>query len=81
MSLLFLVQAVLYAFLICLVVRGVFSWIEPYPRNRVHRLTFDITEPFLAPVRRVIPPAGGIDVSFILVFFAVWLLISLVGRL
>jgi YggT family protein len=73
-------QLVLYLFLICLIIRGVFSWIEPAPRNRVHRLTFDITEPVIAPVRRLVPPMGGFDISFIIVFFAVTLLLQLVQR-
>ena len=32
-------------------------------------LLFDLTEPVLRPVRRVIPPAGMFDISFIVVFF------------
>jgi YggT family protein len=73
-------QVFLYAFLGCLLVRAVFSWIEPYPRNRVHRLMFDVTEPLLAPVRRLVPPVGGFDVAFLLVFIAVTFVIQLVGR-
>jgi len=80
MSIGILLQLVLYAFLICLIVRGIFSFIEPFPRNRVHRLTYDITEPVVAPLRRVIPPLGGFDVAFTLVFIAVWILIGVVSR-
>jgi len=75
-----LFELVLYAFLICLLVRSVFSWIEPYPRNRVHRLAFDITEPFLRPVRRFVPPFGGIDISFIVVWVAILLLLGVVRQ-
>ncbi len=73
-------EIVLYAFMACLLIRAVFSWIEPYPKNRVHRLTFDVTEPVLAPVRRLVPPIGGFDIAFLLVFIAVSLVISLVQR-
>jgi YggT family protein len=73
-------EVVLYLFMICLIVRSVFSWIEPYPKNRIHRLTFDITEPVIGPVRRLVPPMGGLDISFILVFFAVVLVLQLVQR-
>lgn len=73
-------QVVLYLFLLALLVRAVFSWIEPYPRNRVHRVAFEITEPVIAPVRRLIPPMAGFDIAFILVFFAVSMLIQLVQR-
>lgn len=73
-------EVVLYAFMACLLVRAVFSWIEPYPKNRVHRLAFDVTEPVLRPVRRLIPPIGAFDISFLLVFMGVWLVLSLVQR-
>jgi YggT family protein len=73
-------EVVLYLFMICLIVRSVFSWIEPYPKNRIHRLTFDITEPVIGPVRRLVPPMGGLDISFILVFFAVVIVLQLVQR-
>ena len=75
-----LLELVLYAFMACLLIRAVFSWIEPYPKNRVHRLTFDVTEPVLGPVRRLVPPIGGFDVAFLLVFIAVSMILSLVQR-
>jgi YggT family protein len=71
---------VLYAFIGCLLVRAVFSWIEPYPKNGVHRFTFQVTEPFLAPVRRLVPPIGGFDISFLLVLLAASMVLSLVQR-
>lgn len=71
---------VLYVFLVCLIIRAVFSWIEPYPRNRLHRLMFDITEPVLRPVRRLVPPLGGLDISFVIVFFAVTMVLQIVQR-
>ncbi len=76
----FLVELLLYAFLACLLIRAVFSWIEPYPRNSVHRFMFRVTEPFLAPVRRVVPPISGFDLAFVLVFIGVSFIISLVQR-
>ena len=73
-------ELVLYAFMACLLVRAVFSWIEPYPKNRVHRITFGVTEPFLAPVRRLVPPIGGFDLAFLLVFIFVSLILSVIQR-
>ncbi|HEY4026511.1 MAG TPA: YggT family protein [Candidatus Dormibacteraeota bacterium] len=73
-------ELVLYAFMALLLIRAVFSWIEPYPKNRVHRFAFDLTEPVLSPVRRMVPPIGGFDVAFLLVFIAVSMLLSLVQR-
>ena len=75
-----LLQIVLGAFLLCLFVRAIFSWFEPYPKNRIHQITYQITEPILAPVRRLVPPIGGFDIAFVLVFFAVSMILQLVQR-
>ena len=40
----------------------------------LNHLLFELTEPILRPVRRVIPPAGMFDVSFMVVFFALFIL-------
>jgi YggT family protein len=72
-------QIVGVLFLAALLIRSVFSWIEPYPRNRVHLLAYRITEPVIAPVRRLIPPIGGFDVAFMVVFVAVIFLLQLVS--
>ena len=42
----------------------------------INTLLFDLTEPVLRPVRRVIPPAGMFDLSFIVVFFVLIILQS-----
>lgn len=69
-----------YAFMAAMVVRAVFSWIEPIPRNRFHILAWRITEPVMAPVRRLVPPVGGLDISFIIVFFALSILLQLISQ-
>jgi YggT family protein len=74
----FALSIILYAFIACLLVRAVFSFIEPYPRNRVHQLTVQVTEPFISPVRRLVPPIGGFDLAFSIVFIAVLLILQLV---
>ncbi|KUL28887.1 YggT family protein [Actinoplanes awajinensis] len=51
-------------------------------RSRVSHGVFVVTEPILAPVRRLVPPlrAGGvsIDLAFIIVFIAITILRSLI---
>jgi YggT family protein len=77
----FVLELVIYAFMLCLLVRAVFSFIEPYPKNRIHQLTFRVTEPFIAPVRRLVPPIGGFDIAFLLVFIGVSLILQLVQQI
>ena len=42
----------------------------------MNTLLFELTEPVLRPVRRVIPPVGMFDVSFMVVFFVLFFLQS-----
>jgi len=46
----------------------VMSWVAPGSQNPVVFLLHQITEPVMAPVRKVLPPMGGLDFSPILVF-------------
>ena len=39
------------------------SWLQLPPSNQVVRITRMLTEPALAPIRRLVPSAGGIDFS------------------
>jgi len=48
-----------------LVGRAILSWIDPGQQWGISRILAQITEPIIAPLRRVIPPFGMIDISFI----------------
>ncbi len=37
----------------------------------IHRITHALTEPLLRPIRRFVPPVGGLDLSFIVLFIGV----------
>ena len=39
-----------------------------------------LTEPVLAPIRRIVPPVGGLDLSPIILFFAIYFLQGVIGR-
>ncbi len=43
--------------------RVIVSWVDPRGRNQVSAWLIGLTEPILAPVRRVLPPMGMIDLS------------------
>lgn len=69
--------AVLY---IALLIRVVSSWIRVNPFNRFIRWSFTLTEPILAPIRRLIPTVGMIDLSPLVAYFGLrvleWLIRS-----
>lgn len=66
----------LYAFIIILLIRVVFSWISPYPTNSVSRFAYRVTEPLLWRVRRWLPPISGIDLSPLVVTLVAYFLIA-----
>ena len=48
---------------VAVLIRALMSWVMPQESGGFSRLLWDITEPVLAPIRRVLPPLGGIDFS------------------
>jgi YggT family protein len=50
------------------------SWIAPGNYHPALQLLHQITEPLLAPARRLLPPMGGLDLSPIIVFLVLGLL-------
>lgn len=46
-----------------LVIRAILSWVSQGGYNPIESLLHQLTEPMLAPIRRIIPPLGGLDLS------------------
>jgi YggT family protein len=61
----------LYSFVI--IIAAVLSWVSPDPRNPIVQFLRMITEPVLAPFRRLLPPwkTGGLDISPMIVLIAI----------
>ena len=57
------------------------SWIPDLRFSNFYRFLDKLFIPFLEPFRRIIPPINGIDISPILGFFTLQLIVSLLGRL
>lgn len=55
-------------FIYALIVQAILSWIPGAAGNPVHGLASSISEPVLRPMRKFIPPLGGIDLT---VFFTI----------
>tara|TARA_B100000676_G_C18029391_1_gene817661 strand:- start:538 stop:1086 length:549 start_codon:yes stop_codon:yes gene_type:complete len=54
--------------------RVILSWVAPDPYSPVVRVIVQITEPIMAPVRKLLPPMGGFDLSPLLVLLGIQLL-------
>jgi YggT family protein len=65
-------------YLLLLLVYAVVSWV-PNLRGRWTDYLAMAVEPVLMPVRRVIPPIGGIDISFLIVFLVIQLVLRMIA--
>jgi YggT family protein len=71
-------------FWIILLIRVIVSWLQfagvrpptTGPLRTAYELLFDITEPVLRPIRRILPPAGMFDLSVVVAFVIVLVLQS-----
>jgi YggT family protein len=61
----------LYSWVI--IAAALITWVSPDPRNPIVKFLRQVTEPVLAPVRRVLPPwkTGGLDFSPLIVIIAI----------
>ncbi|WP_207267608.1 YggT family protein [Pseudomonas sp. GW101-3H06] len=65
-----------------MIISVILSWVAPGSHNPGAELVQQISEPVLAPFRRIIPNLGGLDISPIFAFIALQLLQSwLIPRL
>lgn len=76
-----LVCAFITVYIVVLFARAVLSWFPVRPggaASSINSVLHDLTEPVLAPLRRVIPPAGMFDLSFIVLTFLLFILRAVV---
>ena len=69
--------ALLLVFILVLFARAVLSWFPHQPGSfsaQLSRILADLTEWALRPLRRVIPPAGMLDLSFLVLVFFLFIL-------
>ena len=67
----------LFMFTLLILARVLMSWVQIDPYHPVAQFIFQATEPFLKPVREVLPPAGGFDFSPIVLL----ILVQVVGNI
>jgi YggT family protein len=74
-----LISWVIWVYSILLFVYAILSWV-PDLRGRWSVYLAMVVEPVLAPFRRIIPPAAGIDWSFLIVIVILQILLRLIAR-
>jgi YggT family protein len=66
---------------LALIVRVVSSWLPVSPYSGWLRWSYALSEPILAPLRRIVPNLGGLDITPILAYFLLNFIESLLFRL
>jgi YggT family protein len=74
-------QLLIVVLMLLVLARVVISWTAPTGGGGLVAFIYRATEPVLAPIRRVIPPSGGIDWAPLVATLVLGLLLRFVGRL
>ncbi|MDD2510624.1 MAG: YggT family protein [Syntrophomonas sp.] len=64
-----------------IIARCILSFVRHNPYQPLIKFVYDVTEPIMAPFRRLIPAAGGLDFSPIIAVLAVTLIQKIVVEL
>jgi YggT family protein len=84
-----LISILCHIYYILLLIRIIISWVSPASFHPAVKFLYQVTEPILRPIRRIIPNIGMIDISPIIAFIAIYfiqdfvvnVLIQISGRL
>ena len=68
----------LQALTFCILIRAIMSWVTPGQTNPLTKVLFQITEPILAPLRKIIPQFGVADFSPLVAVVILQLIIFLI---
>lgn len=64
-----------WVYTILLLVYAILSWIPELRLSSLERFLATLVEPLLMPIRRVVPPIGGLDIAFLILILALQFLI------
>ena len=74
-----IVDIVLNLYMWILIARAILSWVNPDPYNPIVKFLYNITEPLMYRVRRILPlQFGGIDLTPMVIIIAIIFLRSFI---
>jgi YggT family protein len=79
----YLLCQLLLIYMVVLFGRAILSWFPIQPGTiwaSIGNVLIQLTEPVLGPLRRMIPPMGMFDVSFLVLFLGIQIIRSVVLR-
>src|SRR5262245_11432869 len=72
-----LIHSIIWFYVIALFIYVVLSWVAPGTYSPASALLDSICEPIVAPVRKIVPPIGGLDLSVVFVTILLLALLKL----
>ena len=70
----------IYFLIAAIIIRSLMSWFPVSRDNQFARAVYQITEPLLEPVRRIMPRTGMIDFSAMVVIVILYVMLMVVSR-
>jgi len=67
--------------MLLVIARVLVSWLAPSGGGGLVAFIYQATEPILAPIRRLVPPTGGLDWAPLIVLLLLGLLLRVVMQL
>ncbi|MGZ6299965.1 MAG: YggT family protein [Candidatus Limnocylindria bacterium] len=74
-------QLLITVLMLLVIARVIVSWVAPSGGGGMVAFIYQATEPLLAPIRRVVPPSGGLDWAPLIAMLVLGLLLRVVVRL
>jgi len=75
------IQLLAFVLWFLLIARVVLSWTSPRGGGGLVAFVYQVTEPILAPIRRVLPATGGMDWSPLIAMLLLGVIMRVVVRL
>jgi YggT family protein len=74
-------QLLAFVLWLLLIARVVLSWTNPRGGGGLTAFVYQVTEPILAPIRRLLPPTAGVDWSPLVAMLLLGVVLRLVSGL
>ena len=69
---------IVYIFIIAVFIQVILSWVNPGAYNNATVILYPLTETLLRPARNLLPPISGLDLSPLVVFIILQLIVILI---
>lgn len=74
-------QLLVYVLWALILARVILSWVSPTGGGAFAAFVYQATEPILAPIRRILPPTGGIDWSPLIAMLLIGVVVRFISNI